>query len=132
MLKTLKESQQVPLQIPSNVKAIEKDVQTKEVEPILDSDKVYWDYNEKIFGHASGMCYDPQVNAYYTLINPKEGDMRPLYQRSKGDSMLAVRGKLCQSKKFVLEDKNWNKKEIYTSKSPKYKPGLLNLFQGKV
>lgn len=55
----------------------DKDCQGQSFKP----EKIYWDDNNDIFGHASGMCYDPNnmFNAYYTLIDQDGGDVRPLY-----------------------------------------------------
>lgn len=37
----------------------------------LDPGKTYWDEENEIFLHASGMCYDPDpgAKAYYTIID---------------------------------------------------------------
>lgn len=73
----------------------------------MDPEKVYWDANEEIYVHSSVMCYDPGVQAYYTIINQKEGDLRPLYYLwYSGDFMLVARGNLEQSIKIVMEDRS--------------------------
>lgn len=99
----------------------------------LDPEKIYWNEDEEIYVHASGMCYDPIEKVYFTLINPDEGDHRPLYYRqNKNELKLAVRGELGQSNKIVLEDRNWNQNAIYTSLSVGYKPNLLTLFKDQI
>lgn len=96
----------------------------------LDPEKVYLNEDEEIYVHASRMCFDPVEKEYFNSVNPNEDDMRPLYYRqSNGELKLAVRGELGQSNKIVLEDRQWDKKEIYTPLSKDCKPNLLALFK---
>lgn len=53
------------------------------------------------------------LKKFISLINPDEGDLRPLYYRQcKGELKLPVRGELSQSNKIVLKDLEWDKKAI--------------------
>lgn len=65
------------------------------------------------------MCYGPEVKVYYTLIDQKGGDLRPIYYiQSGGEFFVSKNGKLGQSNKVVMDDKSWNKQAIYSVKSP--------------
>lgn len=75
----IEEIQQLPMRTTCNITKSIKEEQIQEAKVILDPDKVYWDDKEEMYVHASAICYDPEVNAYYIIINPKEGDTMPLY-----------------------------------------------------
>lgn len=78
------------------------------------------------------MYFDPIEKVYFTLVNPDEGDLGPLYYRHcKGEFKLAVRAELGQSNNIVLEDHDWDMKIFYTSLSVGYKPNLLAIFSEK-
>lgn len=101
----------------------------------LDPDTIYWDEENEIFFHTSGMCYDPDPNVkpYYTLIDQDGRDLRPIYYiQSGGDFLVVINGKIGQSNKIVMEDKTWDRKAICNVKSPTYKPGLIKLFRQKI
>lgn len=70
---------------------------------VLNPDEVYWNEEEKIYVHASNMCFDPFEKVYFTQVNPYEDDLRPLYYRqSKEDFKLVVKGELGQSNRHSI------------------------------
>lgn len=89
--------------------------------------------DEEIYVHASDMCFDSIDKIYFNLINPDEGDLQPLYCRQNKDELkLAARGELGQSNKIILEDRDWDKKAIYTPLFVGYRPNLLALFKENI
>lgn len=88
--------------------------------------------DEEVYVHSSGMCFDTIEKVYFTLINPDEGDLWPLYYRQcKEEFKLTIRGELRQSNKIILEDPKRDRSFIYTSLSAGYKPNLLAFFRKK-